>query len=346
MQLKHQSALDAGFHMPAEWSPHERCWMAWPTREAIWGKHLEAARKGYANIAQAIAEFEPVCVLTPPGHTEEAAALCGPTVEIIPWDLDDSWLRDIGPNFLTNGEEIAVSIFHFNAWGQKYEKFRKDAALGHQLAEALGLRSFTSPLFMEGGGIGSDGEGTVLTTEQCVLNANRNPGLSKAEAERELCHALGAQKVIWLPGDPDDHETDGHVDGLACFIRPGAVLVELDGKPGERRHDLLMKNVRALEQARDARGQSLEIHFIAEASGMDAIGDRFCRSYINFYLANGGVVMPSYGIPADEPAREVLQRCFPDRKIVTVDVLGVATGGGGIHCITQQQPVSGAASVK
>jgi len=338
MKLQHQSALEAGFHMPAEWAPHQACWMAWPTRKTIWGQYLEEAAEGYANIARAIAQFEPVGMLTPPAFTKAAAQLCGPTVDIISWDLDDSWLRDIGPNFLKRGDETAVSVFHFNAWGQKYEKFRKDAALGHRMAEALGLRSFTSPLFMEGGGIFCDGEGTVLTTEQCILNSNRNPGLTQAEAEYELCHALGAEKVIWLPGDPDDDETDGHVDGLACFIRPGAVLVEMDPDPASRRHKILQKNLRALEQATDARGRKLEIHYIEEANEMDAIGDRFCRSYINFYIANGGVVAPAYGIASDERARTVLESCFPERKVVLVDVRGVATGGGGIHCITQQQP--------
>jgi agmatine deiminase len=324
--------------MPAEWAPHSRCWMAWPTREAIWGDYLQAAKEGYANIAGAIAQFEHVSLLTPSDFTDEAAVMCGPKIEIIPWELEDSWMRDIGPNFLKKDDETAVSVFHFNAWGRKYQKYRKDAALGHRMAEALGIRCFTSPIYMEGGGICTDGEGTLLTTEQCILNDNRNPGISKAEAEYELRHALGVEKVIWLPGDPGDDETDGHVDGLACFIRPGAVLVELDPDEGSERHEILMRNVRALEQATDARGRQLEIHYIGEANEMDSIGDRFCRSYINFYIANGGIVMPSYGIASDEQARAVLETCFPGRKIIQVDVKGVATGGGGIHCITQQQP--------
>jgi len=191
---------------------------------------------------------------------------------------------------------------------------------------------------MEGGGICSDGEGTVLTTEQCILNNNRNPGISKAEAEHELCHALGAKKVIWLPGDPWDDETDGHVDGLACFIRPGVVLAEFDPDPASERHEILMRNVNALEQATDARGRKLEIRTIEEAKEIDPIGDRFCRSYINFYIANGGIVMPRYGISADARARAVVESSFPDRRIVQVEINGLATGGGGIHCITQQQP--------
>lgn len=338
MSLRHQSALEAGFKMPPEWAPHSRCWMAWPVRTAIWGDHLQAAKEGYASVARAIAGFEPVGMLTPPGSVTEAAELCDPAIEIVPWDLDDSWMRDIGPNFLKKGDELAASVFQFNAWGRKYPKFRKDAAVGNRMAEAMGIRSFTSPIFMEGGGIFTDGEGTLLTTEQCILNENRNPGLGREEAEHELCHALGVEKVIWLPGDPWDDETDGHVDGLACFVRPGVVLVESDPDPASERHEILERNVRALEQAVDARGRKLEIHRIDEATEMDPIGDRFCISYINFYTANGGIVMPAYGIPADQRARAVLERCYPDRKVVLVDVMGIATGGGGIHCITQQQP--------
>jgi len=334
----HQSALEAGFHMPAEWMPHSRCWIAWPTREAIWGEHLQAAKRDYASVARAIAEFEPACMLCPPEFVSEATEMTRHDIEVIAWDLDDSWMRDIGPNFLKKGDESAVSAFHFNAWGGKYRKYRKDAATGHRLSEALGIRCFTSPIFMEGGGICSDGEGTLLTTEQCILNDNRNPGISKAEAEHELCHALGAKKVIWLPGDPQDDETDGHVDGLACFIRPGVVLAELDPDPASERHEILMRNISALEQATDARGRKLEIRCIEEAAEVDPIGDRFCRSYINFYIANGGIVMPRYGIPADARARAVIESCFPDRRIVQVEINGLATGGGGIHCITQQQP--------
>ena len=335
----HQSPLEAGFHMPAEWEPHRCCWMAWPVEEEIWGEYLPQCQQEYASVARAIAGYEPVHVLVPPGSFSEASRLCGASVEVIPWDLDDAWMRDMGPNFLKNQHgDTAVSIFHFNAWGYKYPRYRKDAAIGHRLAESLRIRVFSSPLFMEGGGINVDGEGTLLTTEQCVLNENRNPGISKKEAEHELCHALGVGNIIWLPGDPDDKETDGHVDGLACFVKPGVVLVELDPDPSSERHRILMENVHALETATDDCGRKLEIQFIEEAREVEALGDRFCRSYINFYIANDGIVMPEYGIPSDERAREVVQGCFPDRKITGVDIRHIAYGGGGIHCITQQQP--------
>jgi len=339
MKIQRQTALEAGFRMPAEWEPHKQCWMAFPAREEIWGEHLANSQKGYAGVARAIAGFEPVNMLAPPAALALATELCGPSVNVLPWDLDDAWMRVMGPNFLKNEQgEMATSIFHFNAWGQKYPYYRKDAALGHHLAEALGTRTFSSPLFMEGGGINVDGEGTLLTTEQCVLNSNRNPGINKKEAEHEFCHALGVSKVIWLPGDEHDQETDGHVDGLACFVQPGTVLAELDPDPASERHRILMENVRALKSATDARGRRLEIRYIEEASNAEALGDRFCRSYINFYIANGGIVMPEYGIPEDESARKVVAECFPGRKIVGVDIGHIAYGGGGIHCITQQEP--------
>jgi len=340
-EIRHQSALEAGFHMPAEWEPHACCWMAWPCHEVIWGEYLPLTQRAYARVAHAIAGFEPVRMLTPPHDLVNAGNLCGEMVEIVPWDLDDAWTRDMGPNFLVNGRgEVAASLFHFNAWGMKYERYRQDAALGHRLCEALGIRTFTSPIFMEGGGINVDGEGTLLTTRQCVLNSNRNPGISEAEAEVALCHALGVEKVIWLPGDPADTETDGHVDGLACFVRPGVVLAEPDPDsiPGSGRHEILEENIRILETATDARGKKLQVFRIQAATGVEVLGDRFCRSYINFYIANGGIVMPAYGIEADEQALETVKRCFPSREVIQVDINHVAYGGGGIHCITQQQP--------
>ena len=179
------TAKAAGFHMPAEWEPHERCWMAWPCRLDFWGDNLAATQKAYADVANAISTFEPVTMLAPPQHREAATRLCSGNVTVLPVELDDSWTRDNGPNFVVNDAgELAASIFHFNAWGKKHEPWGKDAALGHRLAEYLGIRTFSSSVYMEGGGINVDGRGTVLTTEQCILNPNRNPGLTKDEADK------------------------------------------------------------------------------------------------------------------------------------------------------------------
>ncbi len=334
------TAMEAGFHMPAEWEPHSRCWIAWPCFQDLWGEGLSAAQAGYAAVARAISDFEPVGMLAPPEVVDQARAQCGATVDMLAVDLDDSWARDAGPNFVKHDNgEVAASIFHFNAWGQKYPRYRKDAALGHRLAEHLGLRTFSSPLFMEGGGINVDGEGTLLTTEQCVLNSNRNPGITKAEAEHEFRQALGIEKVIWLKGDPDDNETDGHVDGVACFVRPGVVMVEVCPDRGSHRFDAMNENLEAVQRATDAKGRSLETILIEEAYEAESASRLFCRSYINFYIANGAVIIPTYGIERDAQAATTIGQAFPDRAVVQVDVTGIACGGGGIHCITQQQPI-------
>jgi len=330
----------AGYHMPAEWEPHERCWMAWPCRRDLWGENLAATQQAYADVANAISEFEPVTMLTPPNDGEISRRLCGDKVTILPVELDDSWTRDSGPNFVVNAAgELAASIFHFNAWGGKYEPWGKDAALGHRLAEYLGIPTFSSTVHMEGGGINVDGRGTVLTTEQCILNDNRNPGLARNEATEVLCGALGARNVVWLPGDPEDTETDGHVDGIACFLQPGKVLVEVCPARGTRRYDHTQANLEAVRAAKDADGNAIAVVTIEEAYEAERRSDIFANSYINFYIANGGIVMPGFGIDRDQDARDHLAGLFPDRDVVQIDISDIAIGGGGIHCITQQQPM-------
>jgi agmatine deiminase len=336
------TAKAAGFRMPAEWAQHERCWMAWPCRMDFWGDNLGATQQAYANVANAISAFEPLTMLAPPHDAANARSLCDDNVTVLPVELDDSWTRDNGPNFVKNDAgEIAASVFHFNAWGKKHEPWAKDAALGHRLAEYLGIRTFSSTIFMEGGGINVDGQGTVLTTEQCVLNDNRNPGLTKDEAAKALCDALGTTNVIWLPGDPDDTETDGHVDGIACFLEPGKVLVEICPAEGTARYDNMQANLEAVQNAKDASGNALDVVVIEEAHEADRRSDIFACSYINFYIANGGIIMPGFGIDRDQDARNQLATLFPDLEVVQIDISDIALGGGGIHCITQQQPVSG-----
>jgi agmatine deiminase len=342
---------EAGLRMPAEWAPHARCWMAWPHRPDLWGESLPEAQRGWARVARAIARFEPVGLIAHPAHAEEASRLCGAFASILPLEIDDAWARDTGPAFLVGaGGARAATAWRFNGWGGKFEETAEDAQLAARLAAHLALPLYRSPLCLEGGALAVDGEGTVLTTESCVLNANRNPGLTRREVERELCRALGASKVIWLPGElhPGD-VTDGHVDGLACFARPGLVLMETRTDPDSPRAEVLRENLRAIRRATDARGRSLEIVEIEDAweaqpdgpgpGGWTAPeGGAFCISYVNFYVANGGVVMPAYGIPADVRARAAIEKAFPEREVVQVDVRGIAIGGGGIHCITQQQP--------
>lgn len=336
-----QTAASAGYHMPAEWSPHDRCWMAWPCRVDFWGSHLVSTKNAYADVANAISQFEPVSMLCPPRDFDNARNLCGEKVEILAVELDDSWMRDSGPNFVLNGAgQLAASLFQFNAWGGKHAPWGKDAAIGHRIAEYLGIPTYTSTITMEGGGINVDGEGTVLATLQNVLNENRNPELSHTEAEQILCATLGTKKVVWLPGDPEDTETDGHVDGIACFTEPGKVLVEICPAVGTARHDNMQANLDAILGQSDAQGRELEIVTIEEAYEAERRGDIFANSYINFYIANDAIVMPKFNIDRDEDARRTLQRLFPEREVVQINISDIAIGGGGIHCITQQQPVS------
>jgi agmatine deiminase len=314
--------------------------MAWPCRLELWGDDLPETQLAYARIARAIAAFEPVTMIAPADRIDGAAAHCGPGIELLALEIDDSWARDSGPSFLTGpGGCRAATAWRFNAWGGKFDLYEQDARLAERLCAHLGFDRYASPLHLEGGAFHVDGEGTILTTESCALNSNRNPGMTRAEVERELCHALGASKVIWLPGGLHEGDvTDGHVDGLACFARPGLVLMETQTGADPETRAVLRENRRAIEGATDARGRPIQVVEMEEAWEAEADGDSFCRSYINFYLANGGVVMPAYGIPADARARAVVEQAFPGREVVQVDVRKVAIGGGGIHCITQQQP--------
>jgi agmatine deiminase len=332
---------DLGFSMPAEWAPHVGCWMAWPKRLELWKEYLEAAREDYIRVARSIARFEPVTMLADPGHVTDARMRCGPTIRVVATPIDDSWLRDSGPTFLmdTAGRRAAAA-FTFNAWGGKYQPHDKDATLGQRIAALAELPVYRSSLVVEGGGFLSDGEGTLITAETCVLNSNRNPGWSKADAETELRAMLGVQKVIWLPGDVTDTETDGHVDGFVAYVKPGAVLCEVVADPMDPRYSIMAENRRVLETETDARGRRFELLPIAEAprSAVPPGQDGYCRSYVNFYLANAAVIAPAYGIAEDAAVLDTLRRAYPDRTVVLVALKDLFRGGGGIHCITQQEP--------
>ncbi len=334
----HRSPADDGFFMPAEWTPHRRCWMMWPTRADMW-PDIEATKDAYVAVARAIRLFEPVTVAACPGDVEEARDWLGPAIDVVGIEIDDSWARDAGPCFLVDGRGNRAGLrFRFNAWGEKYSPYDRDAAFADAVIEQTGLPHYVSDLVAEGGGISVDGEGTVLTTLSCFPNANRNPDWTLGAIETELKAALGARKVIWLPGNPEETETDGHVDGIAVFVGPGRVLIEDPGPKHAPFHDIMRDNLAALDGQVDAKGRPIEIVTIPEAS--DAIGDdeRFCRSYVNAYIANGGIVMPIYGVDADRTARDLFKRLFPDRDVIGVPIDSIACGGGGIHCITQQEP--------
>lgn len=330
-------ARELGYYMPGEWAPHTCCWMAWPCREGMWPDEA-ATMQDYANVANAIARFEPVKMLVPPHKRGGADRLLDDGVEIIEMAIDDSWARDSGPNFLVGGDRLAGSTWVFNAWGGKYHPYDQDARMGERILDLAAADRIPSWLVAEGGGITVDGEGTIITTESCYPNRNRNPNRSRHEIEEELCRTLGAEKVIWIPGDPGETETDGHIDGIAAFIEPGRVLIEVNPDKTDPHYAVGVKNARALASQTDAKGRELQIEFIDEGIYHEGVWNGGCSSYINSYLANGGVVVPAYGYDRDDNAVETYRRLYPDRAVVQVPINNIAIGGGGIHCVTQQQP--------
>ena len=325
--------------MPAEWDAHARCWMAWPCRKETWGDHLEAAEKAYAEVARAIAEFEPVTMICNPGDAAEASLACGRGVDILPLEIDDSWTRDTGPTFLVDcrGRLGAVN-WRFNAWGEVYRHYRHDADLARRIADRTKAERFDAPFVLEGGAIHTDGEGTLLVTEECLLNPNRNPHMTKTQIEAALRDYLGVAKVIWLAGGLEDDMTDGHVDNVACFVRPGMVLALSEDDPTDGNYAVLEENIDCLSDATDASGRHLKVVRMPQPKRRDYDGRRLALSYLNFYLANGAVIMPAFEMPQDERAYRILRDLFPDRKVVRVAAGDILVGGGGIHCITQQQP--------
>ncbi|NUB07757.1 agmatine deiminase family protein [Azospirillum sp. Vi22] len=329
-----------GFTMPGEWERHTRCWMAWPCRPETWPEGaFDAAAAAYTDVARAISRFEPVTMVCDPADVADASLACGPGVEILPLPISDSWIRDTGPSFVTDGKgQVAGVHWRFNAWGGNYPDSAKDQQVGRLMLEHLGLRRFEAPLVMEGGSFHVDGEGTLLTTEQCLLNPNRNPNLGKAEIEALLKEHLGISSVIWLGEGYQDDETDGHIDEIALFVKPGVVMAITTDDPGDANFKAFQDNLDRLKRARDAQGRELEVIPVRQPARRDENGVRLTLSYTNLYIANGGIVMPAFEDSADDEAFRIVRRAFPDREVVQVPALDIVRGGGGIHCITQQQP--------
>jgi agmatine deiminase len=324
-----------GFSMPAEWSPHAATLMAWPLEADYWEGRVEDARREWAGVARAVASAEPVIMVCNPVDEQSVRDHCGAGVEVLPVPIDDSWMRDAGPIFVRDdaGEVAAVS-FRFNAWGERFPSWANDDAMPAAVAAHLGLRLFEAPFVLEGGSILTDGEGTLLTTEMCLLNPNRNPMMSKDEIEAGLHAYLGVDTVVWLPygmaGDVGPVATDGHVDGVATYLSPGRIALLVPDDPTDADHDFGYANLAALSGATDARGREIEVERLIGADGRNA--------YANCYVANGIVVAPMTGAEADQRGLEQLAKLFPDREVIGVPAATIAFGGGGPHCITQQVP--------
>ena len=329
----------AGFRMPAEWAAHERCFMAFPCRAELWGAGLADARAAYAAVAHAVGEFEPVTMLVRPEDKAVAAKLLSREVELWEMPLNDSWARDFCPTFVTNGDGAVAGVsWQFNCWGENFPDYADDAKVAGRVLERLGARRFDAPFVLEGGAIHVDGDGTVLTTEECLLHPNRNPKLSRDEIEANLKDWLGVEAVLWLGRGYEGDDTNGHIDEIACFAAPGVVLATECRDKDDANFTVLAENFRRLAEMHDAKGRRLTVMPLPQPRRRDLNGLRLTLSYTNFFIANGGIVMSGFDDPADDHARGVLQEAFPTHKILQRPALPITAGGGGIHCITQQLP--------
>ena len=350
-----------GFRMPGEFELHSGCWMAWPERTDNWREGAGPGQAAYAEVATAIAASEPVTMAVSDAQFERARSLLPAAVRVVEIATDDAWMRDTGPTFVVDGDGGRRGVdWRFNAWGGEqgglYSPWDHDDRVAAKVLEVEGADRYRAPLVLEGGAIHVDGEGTVLATEQCLLNRNRNPDLSRAQIELALREYLGAEKVVWLGRGVFEDETDGHVDNLACFARPGLVLLTWSEDPADPQHEISREARERLERETDARGRPFEVITLpspgpltitpAEAEGVEAVpgtkprraGDRLAASYVNFYLGNSRVVFPLLDERTDPEAQAILGRCFPAREIVGVPAREILLGGGNIHCITQQVP--------
>jgi agmatine deiminase len=350
-----------GYWMPAEFERHAGCWMIWPERLDNWRDGARPAQAAFAAVAAAIAQFEPVSVAASAASYEFARAQLDPRVRVVEISSNDAWMRDVGPTFVVNaaGRRRAVD-WQFNAWGGLdgglYFPWDQDDLVAQKVAAVEGVDRYRAPLVMEGGAIHSDGQGTLLVTEECLLNRNRNPQLPKARIEALLTAYTGASTIIWLGAGVINDETDGHVDNLACFARPGEVCLTFPANPRDAQWRVSNDALERLAAARDARGRRIRVHKLpspgplkmtaAEAAGVQhragakarVAGTRLAASYANFYIANGGVVMPLLDPRTDGMALAKLARIFPERRVIGVPGREILLGGGNIHCITQQVP--------
>lgn len=363
MRTLRSSPAKDGFWMPAEFERHSGCWLLWPERPDTWRHGAKNAQAAFAEIAQAIALAgrEPVTVGVSAAQYTHARLRLHPVIRVVELSSNDAWVRDCGPTGLVDSSGRCRAVqWHFNAWGGlnggAYFPWDRDAEVAQKILEVEALERYLAPLVLEGGSIHVDGQGTCLTTEECLLNPNRNPHLSRTEIDALLRRFLGVSAVIWLGQGVFGDETSGHIDNLACFTSPGHVALTWTDDRRDPQYEISQDALRRLRLARDARGRKLEVHRIhqpgplamsaAEAAGIDphpgtrvrSAGDRLAASYVNFYIANRAVVMPLLDKRRDGAARRALQRLFPTREIIGVPSREVLLGGGNIHCITQQIP--------
>lgn len=348
--------------MPGEFEPHAGCWLIWPERPDVWRNGAKPAQAAYTAVAAAIAQFEPVTMAVSSTQFLNARQSLPPHIRVVELSNDDAWIRDTGPTFVVNDKGALRGIdWQFNAYGGLeeglYFPWDKDALVAQKVLEITAVDRYVAPIVAEGGSIHVDGQGTLLTTEDCLLNANRNPDFSQEEVETALRNYLNVDEIIWLRCEVEGDETNGHVDQLCCFARPGEIILTWTDEPGSIYYDVVREAYETLMTTRDAQGRRFKIHKLPlsdpmvlteeEALGIDVTDAAFKRqsgmplvdTYINFYIANGGVVVPTFNQPQkDRQALQILAEIFPNRKVVGVPSREIGIGGGLIHCITQQQP--------
>ena len=356
-----------GYHMPGEFEPHEGCVMIWPVRPGSWPNGGAEAKEAFCRIAYAISQSEKVWMLCNHDHVNEVRTAFEKAkitnAQILEIETDDAWARDVGPTCVVKkGQAVRGIDWCFNAWGGEtdglYAHWDKDNAAAAKICDALGIDCYDARDFvLEGGSIHSDGEGTVIVTEACLLSKGRNPKMSKADIENELMEYLGAEKIIWLPNGIYNDETNEHVDNVCAFVKPGEVVLAWTEDVNDPQFLLSCKDLAILERETDAKGRKFMVHklpipkkpvciteeelegFVFEA-GEDVreVGERLAASYVNFYISNGGVLVPQFGDENDGIAVEMLQKLFPDREVCPIYARPIIVGGGNIHCITQQIP--------
>ncbi|WP_270849316.1 agmatine deiminase [Candidatus Collinsella stercoripullorum] len=354
-----------GFYMPAEFAPQDRVWMGWPHRTDTWARGAKPAQAQYAEIARAISRFTPVTMCANQADYANCKAVFeeDENVTVIEMTTDDVWFRDTACTYVINGKgDKRACHWHFNGYGGLidglYFPWDKDASLGLQISQIEQVTRYRPDDFiLEGGSFNCDGQGTVVTTEMCLLNEGRNPQYTKEQIEELLGEYLGIEKVIWIKDGIDPYETNGHVDDVACFSAPGEVCCMWTDDPDHKFYRECQEAYRVLCEATDARGRKLKVHKVimpstsvymteVEASTIDLVEgslprtpeDAFEPSHLNFLPINGAVLVPQFGDPNDEQALKDIQAAYPDREVIGIMTREIIYGGGNIHCITQQQP--------
>lgn len=354
---------EQGFRMPGEFEDHKQCWMLWPQRTDNWRLGAKPAQKAFTEVAHAISRFEPVTVCVSKEQYVNAREMLEDHVRVVELSNDDAWMRDCGPTFLVDDSKRVRGVdWRFNAWGGLkdglYFPWDQDDRVARKVCEIENIDVFKVDDFvLEGGSIHVDGDGTCIVTEECLLSEGRNPHLNKSEIEDYLKDYLNVDKVVWIKEGIYNDETNGHVDNIICFARPGEVLLAWTDDENDPQYPRSKQALDVLESQVDAKGRPFKVHKLhiptpilitkEESEGVDAVdgtlprveGDRQAASYVNFYLANGAVIYPLFNDPIyDEKAKQTLAEVFPDREIVGVYAREIILGGGNIHCITQQQP--------